>query len=146
MAVTAKPASASVRRIPHTWPSWMAALVAVGSIFAWRDALVAWIDTSSSRYEMAEPFIGIWMGALTSGILLLVGAGAVIDRGWRWLAAIALIPIAILGFLLVDGLIGGLRNGIVSPAGLSFGIVSAAQVTLLVAWLAFAIWRGRRIG
>jgi hypothetical protein len=88
----------------------------------------------------------MWMGALAMAILLLACAGAVNDRGWRVLSAFALIPITILSLLLIDGLVGGLRDGIVSPAGLIFGVISAAQVALLVAWLAFAIRRGRRIG
>ena len=146
MTATASRTAPRTVRAPSARLSWIATVIAIGSIPAWRAALVAWIDTSTPYYDFAEPFIGMWSGSVVTAILLLACAGAVTDRGWRALSAFALLPIFILGLLAIDGLIGGLRDGIISPAGLVFGMVSAGQLALLVAWLAFAIQRGRRIG
>lgn len=125
--------------------SWVMALIAIVSTFVWRAALAGWIDTSSPRYDYAEPFIAVWTGTLWVAILVLAGAGAVTDRGWRWLSAMAVLPISLLGWLLFQALLSGLGDGMISFAGLVFGIVSGAQLVLLVAWLAYSIRRGTLI-
>jgi hypothetical protein len=126
--------------------SGVMAVIAFSSTVVWRVALNAWVDTSHPRYDAAEPFIAMWNGALWLAILLLACAGAIVDRGWRWLVALAAILISLLGWLLIDALVGGLRDGMVSSPGLLFGAVSAGQWVFLVGWLAWDIWRGRRIG
>jgi hypothetical protein len=116
--------------------------LAVGISLALKVAFDAYV---ASRFALLDddvvgmtPFVWVYVSIL---ILPVLGAASVLRGRVRVrLAGIGMIMAITIWLLIIDNVIGALRDGAVSPAGLTIGALAVAQAALLTAWAA-VVWR-----
>lgn len=85
----------------------------------------------------------MWNTSTWAAQLFLWLATIVNDRGWRLLAALGSVAVAVQAFIGLESAWIGLRDGRISQMGAVVGVLSAGQIGLTVLWI-LLIWRLKR--
>lgn len=117
-------------------------VLAVGISLALKVAFDAYI---ASRFGFLDddvvgmtPFVWVYVSIL---ILPVLGVASFLRGSIRIrLAGVGMVMAITIWLLVLENVLGALRDGVVSPAGLAIGALAVAQAALLTAWAA-VVWR-----